>query len=101
MCLAYLVALKKTSYACELAGTKPQGPVKHSYSLPGAKVDSSEELFWEHQEVCCAGFPGGTASKESACSAGDLGSIPGLGRSPGEGIATRSSILAWETLGGD
>ena len=31
------------------------------------------------------GFPGGSDSKESTCSAGDLGSIPGLGRSPGGG----------------
>jgi len=31
------------------------------------------------------GFPGNSDSKESACNAGDLGSIPGLGRSPGEG----------------
>ena len=31
------------------------------------------------------GFPGGSAGKESACNAGDLGLIPGLGRSPGEG----------------
>ena len=31
------------------------------------------------------GFPGGSDSKESAHSAGDPGSIPGLGRSPGEG----------------
>jgi len=31
------------------------------------------------------GFPGGSADKESACNEGDLGSIPGLGRSPGEG----------------
>ena len=31
------------------------------------------------------GFPGGSAGKESPCNAGDLGSIPGLGRSPGEG----------------
>ena len=31
------------------------------------------------------GFPCGSASKESAYSARDLGSIPGLGRSPGEG----------------
>ena len=30
-------------------------------------------------------FPGGSAGKESACNAGDLGVIPGLGRSPGEG----------------
>ena len=31
-------------------------------------------------------FSGSTAGKESACSAGDPGLIPGLGRSPGEGI---------------
>ena len=31
------------------------------------------------------GFPGGSNGKESACSVGDLGSIPGLGRSPGGG----------------
>ena len=31
------------------------------------------------------GFPGSSAGKESACNAGDLGSIPGLGRSPEEG----------------
>ena len=32
------------------------------------------------------GFPGNSTSKESTCNAGDLGSIPGLERSPGEGI---------------
>ena len=31
------------------------------------------------------GFPCGSAGKESTCSTGDLGLIPGLGRSPGEG----------------
>ena len=31
------------------------------------------------------GFPGSSDGKESACNVGDLGSIPGLGRSPGEG----------------
>ena len=31
------------------------------------------------------GFPGGSDYKESACDAGDLGLIPGLGRSPGGG----------------
>ena len=31
------------------------------------------------------GFPGGSDGKESACNAGDLGLIPRLGRSPGEG----------------
>jgi len=32
-----------------------------------------------------SGFPGGSAGKESACNAGDSASIPGSGRSPGEG----------------
>ena len=43
-------------------------------------------------------FPGGSDGKESACTAGDWGLIPRLGRSPGEGnkgMATHSSILAW------
>ena len=31
------------------------------------------------------GFPGGSEVKASACNAGELGSIPGLGTSPGEG----------------
>ena len=31
------------------------------------------------------GLPCGSTGKESACKAGDLGSVPGLGRSPGEG----------------
>ena len=31
------------------------------------------------------GFPSGSYGKESACNAGYMGSIPGLGRSPGEG----------------
>ena len=35
---------------------------------------------------------GGSDGKEFTCHAGDLGSLPG---SPGEGMATQSSILAW------
>ena len=42
-------------------------------------------------------FPGGSEGKQSACNAGGLGSIPGLGRSSGEGRATHSSILAWRS----
>ena len=41
------------------------------------------------------GFPCGSADKESACNAGDLGLILRLGRFPEEGKATHSSILAW------
>ena len=42
------------------------------------------------------GYPGGSDGKESAYNGGNPSSIPGLGKSPGEGeMATHSSILAW------
>ena len=41
------------------------------------------------------GFPVGSDQKESACNVGDPDSIPGLRRSPREGMAIQSSILAW------
>ena len=45
--------------------------------------------MFQVQSIYCALFlflfPGGSVDKESTCSAGDLGSIPGSGRSPGEG----------------
>ena len=40
-------------------------------------------------------FPGGSDGKESAYNVGDLGLIPDLGRSPGGGHGSHSSILAW------
>ena len=42
--------------------------------------DMTEKLHFK-----CTGFPGGSASKESTCNVGDLGLIPGLRRSSGEG----------------
>ena len=53
------------------------------------RTEKSQRPRWDR------GFPGGSDSEESACNVGDLGSIPGLGRSPGEGTTTHSSILAW------
>ena len=41
--------------------------------------------YFKSDNVGCWGFPGVSDGKESAYNAGDLGSIPGLGRSPGEG----------------
>ena len=52
---------------------------KAHYRAPQASLPQQVSL-WDHK-----GFCRGSAGKESACSAGDLGSIPGLGRSPGEG----------------
>ena len=43
------------------------------------------------------GFPYSSVGKESACSAGDPGSIPGLGRSPGEAIGYKFQY-SWASL---
>ena len=52
--------------------------------------------MWINQgQMFQLGFPGGSDGKESTYNAGDVGSIPGLGRSSEEGTATHSSILAW------
>ena len=48
----------------------------HSFLIP---------LFLVNFLYCGLGFPGGSEVKASACNAGDLGSIPGSGSSPGEG----------------
>ena len=42
-------------------------------------------LFFRIKYSCVLGFPGGSEVKASACNVGDLGSIPGSGRFPGEG----------------
>ena len=47
-----------------------------------------QKIHWRRDRLptpVFLGFPCGSAGKESACNAGDLGSIPGLGGSPGEG----------------
>ena len=51
-----------------------------------AKGDIHKKIRW--------GFPGGSDSKGSFCNAGDMGSIPGLGRSPGKRTAVHSGTLA-------
>ena len=50
--------------------------------LPGGVCVQMGCLTWSYASL---GFPGSLAANESACSGGDLASIPGLGRSPGEG----------------
>jgi len=61
-------------------GTKPESLI--SPALAG-------EFF-----TTSATFPGGSVGKESACNAGEPGSMTGSGRFPQEGTGTHSSILA-------
>ena len=53
----------------------PEPEASFAESLP-----SEEDRIWSNEDI-----PGGSDGEESTCNAGDLGSIPGLGRSPGEG----------------
>ena len=62
-------------------------------SQGAGKVDWYSHLFKNFPQFVV--FTGGSVSKESAWNAGDLGSVPGSGRSPGKEMATHSSILAW------
>ena len=46
-----------------------------------------------YTNICVHNFPGGSNGKESACNEGDLGLIPGLGRSPGEGNSLPTPVF--------
>ena len=63
--------------------------VKNPPAMKETRFDSwVGKIHWRRESLptpVFLGFPCGSAGKESACNAGDLGSIPGLGRSSGEG----------------
>ena len=57
------------------------------YCFPSFTMGEKDEL----ERIIILGFPGGSDSKESTCCEGDLGSIPGSGRSPGKWLSSSSS----------
>ena len=63
--------------------------IKNLPSMRGPQFDAwVGKIPWRRNRLFTPvflGFPGGTEGKESACNAGDLGLIPGLGWSSGEG----------------
>ena len=88
---------------CQVTGV-PRGPRRTALGLsflhkePYSGGLNTEVIFsWKHRGCCFTylfysylyeqffNFPGGSDGKEPACNVGDPGSIPGLGRSPGEG----------------
>ena len=58
---------------------------KRSHSLFGDNNDAQPFPYHLVHTEYSIGFPHSSVGKEFSCNAGDLGSIPGLGRSPGEG----------------
>ena len=59
--------------------------VRNQHGFTGLKSQLQKDSFpfcWVQRKICFLAY---SEDKASACNAGDLGSIPGLGRSPGEG----------------
>ena len=70
------------------AAAKARG--RESWGLSGKSKELCLKQRGERRSL--QGFPGGSAGEESACNAGDPGSIPGSGRSPGEGNGQYSDL---------
>ena len=56
-----------------------------AWRIPCTIQSMGSQRVGRNFSVLCLGFPSGSVGKESACKAGDLGSIPGLGRYPRKG----------------
>ena len=85
--LLKVVSMKLGEICTELVTTAVTGV--QTCALPILQFDSwVGKIHWERDRLptpVFLGFTCGSVGKESACNARDLGSIPGLGRSPGEG----------------
>ena len=84
--------LGKGSTGCAVGWEVQGGQVVGQQSRPAPLAQQTQpavpgKTCWRRDRLpslAFLGFPGGSAGKESACNVGDLGSVPGLGRSPGE-----------------
>ena len=69
------IQINRGAQESDLVGFKREAMLAFAYLKDGNFLLSSDKLY----------FPGDSDGKESACNVGDLGFIPGLGRSPGTG----------------
>ena len=75
---------------CPIADTPAVSPISTAVTASGCAcllfLFQIKKNFFFFGPMACGiwGFPGGTVCKETACNVGDLGSVPGWGRSPGE-----------------
>ena len=63
------------------------------------RITSHQLNASQNHKISFHDLPWWLSSEESTCNAGDTGSVPWLGRSPGGGLVTHSSILAWRIPG--
>ena len=88
----------KPSKDCLLAGPFTGIPhAEHNEKLTQSPFLTLSRNF--EASLVFLGFPCSSAGRESACNVGNLGSIPGLGRSPGEGKGYPLQCLAWRIHG--
>ena len=91
-CWRSVAAAAQSSVSAEADGKHPCC----CYSITGKCSWQVPICRWNIlQEILGASLEAQTVSKGPTCNVGDLGFIPGLGRSPEEGMATHSSILVW------
>ena len=87
---------------CNLCASLVAQLVKNRLQCRRPQFDSwVRKISWRRDRLpipVFRGFPGGSDGKESACNVGDLGSIPGLGRSPGEGHGNPLQYSCLENL---
>ena len=75
--------VQKTLACCSLRGLTGR-KARDPQVAGGNKLQVADVFSLLYTKLKEPGFPGGSEVKASACNAGDVGSIPGLGRSPGK-----------------
>ena len=76
--------VNNTHLHCQQSHWAPDG--RSEVLLQPSHHERVEEELWAEKQTGKPGFPGSSVGKESTCNVGDPGSIPGSGRSAGEGL---------------
>ena len=90
-----VLRIQKVNWLVQLPTTimKSKGLEQGKEALVATNAGLGFAEKWVPRLWSNSSFPGGSDGKDSACNAGDLGLISGLGRSPRGGMTTHSSIL--------